>query len=708
MAGEQKLNPAQIEAVEHTEGPLLILAGAGSGKTRTLTHRIAHLIKDKNVPPMNILAVTFTNKAASEMRHRVAKLLGHAAEDRSWLPFLGTFHGICVKLLRREARTVGFSPNFVIFDEADSLSALKQAMRDLQINEKQYSPRLLKNLISAAKNELIDAETYQGLVSGPAQEVAAKVWPRYQAILKEANAFDFDDLLTETVAIFKKYPEVLSKWQIQFRYILIDEYQDTNHAQYQLVKLLAAAHKNICVVGDDWQSIYSWRGANFKNILDFEKDYPKAKVVKLEQNYRSTKQIVAAAQEVINKNQQRTKKDLWTDNIEGAKISVHQASSEIAEADLIVQAIESAVESGRNYSDFAVLYRTNAQSRSLEESFVRYGVPYKVIGGVRFYERREVKDVLAYLRFIFQPEDLISFNRIINLPPRGLGATSLGKFLAYKSQHKLSLLTALAKAKELTSITARASKSLSDFHELVQGLRGSRERLGLAELVELIIKRSGYLEYLNDGSVQAADRIENVQELVSVAKEYDQAEGGAEAFLEEVALISDIDNYDEHADAVTLMTLHAAKGLEFPVVFLAGMEEGVFPHSNSFMDPQQMEEERRLCYVGMTRAMEELHLVHATARLLYGRVMHNPPARFIAEVSDYSEILYRPASSRPLPQDDFSQAATAIELAAGDSVRHPAFGTGKVLEIDDDEATIEFGKIGSKRLSLAYAPLEKI
>lgn len=702
------LNQPQIEAVKHTEGPLLILAGAGSGKTRTLTHRIAYLVGEKNVSPYNILAVTFTNKAAGEMRARVLRLLGKRQEDRAFLPFLGTFHGVCVRLLRQESRYLGFSSQFLIFDDQDSLSAIKQAMRSLNIDEKQYTPRLIQNLISSAKNELISAEEYNKLANGPAQTIAAQVYPRYQKLLAEAQAFDFDDLLFKTVGLLKKHREVLKKWQSQFRYILIDEYQDTNHAQYELVKILAAARRNICVVGDDWQSIYSWRGANYRNILDFEKDYPDTKVIKLEQNYRSTSQILDGAQAVITKNQARSKKELWTDNKAGLPIGVHHVGNETAEADLIVRLIQDALDAKqRQLNDFAVLYRTNAQSRSIEEALIRYGVPYKIVGGVRFYERKEIKDILAYLRLIYQPEDAVSFTRVINVPPRGLGEKSLQLLFDWQRgvpsgtrqrQQELSLQAALSQASQISGLTPRAAKAIGSFGELLAQLRSRSERLGLSDLIELVIKRSGYFDYLNDGSITAADRLENVQELISVAKEYEEV--GLEGFLEEVALISDVDRYDQSSDAVTLMTLHAAKGLEFPVVFIVGLEEGIFPHAQSLIDPEQLEEERRLMYVGMTRAMEELHLVHAAARLLYGRTMHNPPARFIAELGDSVQLVQ--------PSIDTDTQEPKVNLQTGDRVKHPAFGSGTVVQLEDDEVTIKFPKIGTKRLSLAYAPLEKL
>ncbi len=696
----EDLNPEQREAVETTAGPVLILAGAGSGKTKTLTHRIAYLLGVKDVEPQSILAVTFTNKAAGEMRERVGRLLSRSQFDRSFMPFMGTFHSICVRLLRLEAKNIGVAPNFVIYDEADSLSALKHAMRQLRIDEKKFSPSLIAELVSSAKNEMITPAHYQKLASGAAQEVAARVYPLYQRVLREAGALDFDDLLFEAVSMLKDSPEMLKKWQTQFRYIMIDEYQDTNHAQYQLVKLLAAGHHNICVVGDDWQSIYSWRGANFQNILDFEKDYPESKVIKLEQNYRSTENILTAAHSVISKNMLRSEKKLWTKIGAGPGVTVELVGNEIAEAEFIVRKIrELAVLDKLDLSDFAVLYRTNAQSRSLEEAFVRAGLPYKMVGGVRFYERKEIKDVLAYLRLIFQPDDLVSFSRVINVPPRGLGDRSLEVFLDYCQNHELRLVDGLTEVSEIPGLTPRARQALSEFGSIVGALRVESDRLSLSELVEQTLKRTGYIKWLDDGSVLAGDRVENVRELVSVAKEYD--EPGAEVFLEEIALITDLDNYAQESTGVTLMTLHMAKGLEFPVVFLAGMEEGIFPHSRSLFDNEQMEEERRLCYVGMTRAKRRLFLLHAASRLLFGRVMHNTPSRFLADVPGaVQERAYNlPETRRDLPK---------LELEVGDRVRHGRFGEGVVSEVRGDEVAVVFAGFGPKKLSLSFAPLEKI
>ncbi len=712
-----------------------MLAGAGSGKTKALTHRIAYLVSQKHIPPTNILAVTFTNKAAGEMRERVLSLLRPGLEttrpglDRGYLPFMGTFHSICVRLLRREATQAGVASNFVIFDMGDSLAVIKQAYRQLGIDEKQFPPSLIANLISSAKNELIGPIAYAELASGQAQNIAAKVYPLYQSLLNQAGALDFDDIIMSTVTMFRKHQPMLEKYQQQFRYIMIDEYQDTNHAQYQLVKLLAAAHQNICVVGDDWQSIYSWRGANFKNILDFEKDYPKANIIKLEQNYRSTKNILDAAHSVISKNIQRSHKELWTEHSAGASISVEQAYNEIQEGELIVNRIKDQVlrpssipgldsqasPAVSSYKDFAVLYRTNAQSRALEEQFLRAQVPYKIVGGVRFYERKEIKDALAYLRFIYQPEDTVSFERIVNLPPRGLGAKSIATILDHLQQARLSgsarpiLLTSLLEADRVPGLTPRATQSFMQFGQLITSLRQAVERLSVAGLLELTIKKSGYLEHLDDGSVLAGDRIENVKELLSVAEEF--GNGGLATFLEEVALISDVDNYATDTNAVTLMTLHSAKGLEFPVIFMPGMEEGIFPHSRSLYDASQMEEERRLCYVGMTRARQQLFLIHASSRLLYGSTMRNPPSRFLLDIpAELQTAVVSPESRVTSRTSDLTHnpQLTAEDFSPGDRIRHAKFGDGIVISLSGDELMAAFAGVGSKKLSLSFAPIEKL
>lgn len=1056
-----ELNEPQRQAVQTINGPVLMLAGAGSGKTKALTHRIAYLVAHKQVSPTQILAVTFTNKAAGEMRQRVLRLLGQNPANRSFLPFMGTFHSICVRLLKREAEYLELPANFVIFDSQDSLSAIKQAMRSLGISEKEFAPRMIQGLISSAKNELIGPKGYADLASGQAGQVAAKVYPVYQRLLLEAGALDFDDLIFETVKMLKNNSEILERYQKQFRYIMIDEYQDTNGAQYQLTKLLADKHHNICVVGDDWQcllegtsvetpggikniediqagelvrtaagygassffpaskpkkfayngdvvriitasgkelvstpnhimfarwtttdsyfvylmyakdlgyrigmtkgsrstgkghdiglrvranqeradkmwvlkvcdsrsdaqyhealysykygipmmvfratsqmsqdqlnmlhsqldtlarskklmedmrihpdyphfvpqattrykqkrvvinmvlfgdrrmtttspwaasrlsinstnhsdlsvfekaglsvrsakagtyrseahnldyakieqllaklqahtdvkypvnkyafmtslkytympasqvhagmvvpvevdgviiddpvvavkdqtydgsvydidvakvhnyvangvvvhnSIYSWRGANFQNILNFEKDYPETVIVKLEQNYRSTKTILDAAHSVITKNEVRSDKQLWTDNDHGPSIVVRQAFNELHEGELIIRDIEDARRHGKTYRDCAVLYRTNAQSRSLEEAFLRARLPYKIIGGTRFYERKEIKDALAYLRLIYQPSDRVSFERVVNVPARGLGAKSLERLTEFARAQDLGIVEAAARAKDITGLTSRAVNSLTSFAQLIASLRIASQEKTVSELTELMLKKSGYLNYLDDRSLQAEDRIENVKELISVAQQFDNV--GLATFLEEIALISDVDNYSTDTDAVTLMTLHAAKGLEFPIVFMPGMEEGIFPHSRTQFSQAELEEERRLCYVGMTRARQQLTLLHATSRLIYGTTSHNPPSRFLMDIPEHlvTDGDSQPASSfGQLREPVFAQ----IDLSPGDEIIHAKFGRGIVSQVDGDEVVATFKGLGTKKLSLAFAPIEK-
>lgn len=723
-----QLNPNQRQAVETTEGPLLILAGAGSGKTKTLTHRIAYLINEKQVSPTQILAVTFTNKAANEMRERTAELLGKSADDRSFLPFLGTFHSICVRLLRRSGSEIGIDPNYIIFDSSDSKAAIKRAMQRLKLDPKQHKPTTISGLISSAKNELIEPQQYQSSSATPNQQAAAQVYPIYQQILAGANALDFDDLIMKTVQLAKQVPEVLEQWQRQFRYIMVDEYQDTNTAQYQLTKLLAAEHHNICVVGDDWQSIYSWRGADFRNILNFNRDYPDVTTIKLEQNYRSTEAILDAAHQIIDKNKQRSSKKLWTALGEGQPVRIHQAQSERHEAEILIKEIKSAVDSGeRTYNDFAILYRTNAQSRSLEEMLIRYSLPYRIVGGTRFYERAEIKDMLAYLRLVFQPNDVASYERVINTPTRGIGKKSLQCFESWlrSSPNSASLEPrldvdsgssspddlddALRRANHCPGLSVQAQKGFASFARIISQARQFMDDGGrVSELVELIAKRSGYLDHLDDGTLQAEARIENVRELISVAKDYDDV--GLAGFLEEVALVSDVDSYDESAEAITLMTLHSAKGLEFPVVFIVGMEEGIFPHSRAQFDQEQLEEERRLAYVGMTRAKRELHLTHANSRMLYGSTQHNPPARFLSEIEGVEHVnselpTNTVVNTRPQVKVDKD---VSINVTTGDRVSHNTFGVGEIIELDGELATVQFQKGGKKQLNLAFAPLNKL
>ncbi len=1072
----QGLNDEQKRAVVTTEGPLLILAGAGSGKTKTLTHRIAYLIATSRATPYNILAVTFTNKAAKELRARTAKLLNESPDNRSFMPYAGTFHGICVRILRSSGEYAGIPTNFVIFDETDRQNAIKKVNKQLRIDEKMYPARATSSIISNAKNELMTPQAYAGLASSPQQEVAAQVFPKYQALLKEANALDFDDLIARTVDMLDTNKAVREKWQQQFRYIMIDEYQDTNAAQYKLVKLLTSADNNIAVVGDDWQcllpdsqiqtidgprsikditpgtlvtsaaghsrthhfpvtgrhkfnfegkltrittvhghqitctpnhllfsrwdqtdscfvylmyakqygyrigaakgsrfdgkkhdiglrvranqeraeamwilkvcptieearynealfsyqygipmlvfydyanrtmrltqehidsiykhidtvtraqtllddlglskeypdfrpqattrdnisrlvinvvlfgdnrvteaspwsasrisvnttnkddldvltrlgytvcegkantyrtevhnldygrieqvvaqlkeeshrtfdisrvsfltdrkfaftpaahihpgmiipvekggsiihdqvatiekidykgpvydldvdkvhnyvasnivvhnSIYSWRGADFRNILNFERDHKQVTVIKLEQNYRSTKLILDAAHAVITKNQQRSDKKLWTAAGDGRAVQILQVASERAEGDAIIRRIKTAVDLGaRKYSDFAVLYRTNAQSRSVEEAFVQYGIPYKIVGGVRFYDRKEIKDIMAYLRLIYQPEDLISFERIVNVPTRGIGTKSLQNFLDWKNHSHLTLLEALAQATECNTLTAKAKKGLVELADIIVSLRAVMADSTVSGTIDSLIRRLDYYKHLDDGTLQGESRQENVRELLSVSEQYQDL--GLDGFLEEVSLISDIDQVDLSGNAVTLMTLHGAKGLEFPVVFMTGMEETIFPHSRALYDQHEMEEERRLCYVGMTRAREELYMIHAVARMLYGGQQHNPPSRFLSDIDAEAVNEAGSFGGFGFGAQSYTEPSPVIndepryvpELEEGDAVQHDVFGEGTVMEISGDEAMIYFRGKGAKKINISFARIEKI
>lgn len=732
------LNPEQRRAVETTEGPLLIQAGAGSGKTKTLTHRIAYLIATGKATPFNILSVTFTNKAAKEMRQRVADLVGENANNRSFMPYMGTFHGMCVRLLRQDGEYVGIPRSFVIFDESDRQSAVKQASKQLMLDEKAFPAKMISSLISTAKNEMLSPDEYGRVANSPAQQAAAQVYPIYQRILKDAAALDFDDLINRTVGMLDNHTEVREKWRSQFRYIMIDEYQDTNAAQYKLVKLLTNSSNNIAVVGDDWQSIYSWRGADFRNILNFERDYPAATVIKLEQNYRSTKHILGAAHSVITKNLQRSDKELWTDAGNGLPVQTLQVQSERAEGESIVRRIRTGIDGGtRSYRDYAVLYRTNAQSRSIEEALVHYGIPYRIVGGQRFYDRKEIKDVMAYLRLIFQPEDRISFERAVNVPTRGIGAKSLETFFAWQRMNQFTLLESLGRAAECAEITPKARKALAEFGDILLSLRNVMDEVPVTGLVDSLLRRIDYLHYLDDGTPQGESRKENVRELLSVTQEYQEMD--LAGFLEEVSLVSDLDSADMTSDAVTLMTLHAVKGLEFPVVFMGGLEETIFPHSRALYDQNEMEEERRLMYVGMTRAREELYLMCATGRMLYGSVQHNPPSRFLSEIDasfvqdsigsdtggfgfgggsgggmfeSFERSSYQntpPPGVLGAPKNQVDDGPRYVpDIGEGDVVKHQVFGQGTVVEMDGDVATIYFRGKGAKKLNISFAPLEKL
>ncbi len=719
------LNPEQRRAVETTDGPLLIQAGAGSGKTKTLTHRIAYLIATHRATPYTILSVTFTNKAAREMRERVAHLLSENADNRGFMPYMGTFHSICVRILRMDGEHIGIPRSYVIFDEADRLSAVKRASKQLGLDEKAFPPRVIAGLISSAKNELITPDDYDRAGGSPAARAAAEVYPLYQKILKDSGALDFDDLIGRTVQLLQTVPDIRIKWQRQFAYIMIDEYQDTNAAQYKLVKLLTAETNNIAVVGDDWQSIYSWRGADFRNILNFERDYPDCAVIKLEQNYRSTSNILNAAHGIITKNQQRSDKELWTAAGEGEKVQILQVGGERAEAEAIVRRVKMGVDSGaRKLRDYAVLYRTNAQSRSVEETFIQYGIPYRIVGGVRFYDRKEIKDLVAYLRLLYQAEDRISFERIVNIPTRGIGAKSLQNFYQWYEGLGLQLSEALTQAANCGTVIGKAKKGLMELGDILKSLRELIDDVPPAALIDSLVRRIGYMNYLDDGTPQAESRQENVRELMGVAQSYQEL--GLAGFLEEVALISDLDTADLNGNAVTLMTLHAAKGLEFPVVFMTGMEETIFPHSRALYDASEMEEERRLCYVGMTRAREELYMIYASARMLYGGMQHNVPSRFLSEIdaayvqettmgmsfgnqsfqgNNYDDRQY--VAPAP-PKADDGEPHYVPDFEIGDGVKHQLFGSGTIVELDGETATIFFQGKGPKKLNIAFAPLEKL
>ena len=726
------LNPEQKRAVETVDGSLLIQAGAGSGKTKTLTHRIAYLIATNQATIYSILAVTFTNKAAREMRERVASLLGAQADDRSFMPYMGTFHSICVRFLRVDGEHIGIPRSFVIFDESDRQTAIKRISKELHVDEKAFSARVIASLISSAKNDLIDPISYAERASSPAEQVAADIYPLYQEVLHQAKALDFDDLIGRTVELLENHEKVRQKWQHTFSHIMIDEYQDTNAAQYRLVKLLVDKRRNLAVVGDDWQSIYSWRGADFRNILRFERDYPNCVVIKLEQNYRSTRHILEAAHGIIMRNKNRSDKRLWTDAGDGIPVQVRQVMTGRAESETIVKAIKTTVDAGmRQYKDFAILYRTNAQSRGIEESFMQYGVPYRVVGGQRFYDRAEIKDLIAYLRLIYQPDDRVSFERIINTPTRGIGAKSIENFFAWMKVENFSLQMAMENAVLCDSLNGKAKKGLLDFCTIIRDFRTQIDELLPDELIDKLIKRIGYLTYLDDGTAQGESKQENVRELVGVAASYQSV--GVDGFLEEIALVSDLDSANFGDNVVTLMTLHAAKGLEFPVVFMIGMEESLFPHSRALYDQSEMEEERRLAYVGMTRAREELYMLHAQSRILYGSEQHNIPSRFIGEIAGehveqqtimpqfgsmdfsshtkddaYEQGSYESYSTTSSSKILDNEPRYVPDFSEGDGVRHELFGEGTIVELSGEIAAIYFNKKGVKKLNISFAPLEKL
>lgn len=726
------LNDRQCEAVKHTEGPLLITAGAGSGKTKVLTCRIAHLL-ELGVAPYRILAITFTNKAAKEMKERVTNLVG-AQADSIWL---STFHSFCAKLLRFEVDGFhGYTRNFTIYDSSDQLVLVKDCLKKLNLDDKQFMPRSVLGTISSAKNVLMDAKAFAAKASDFYEQKVADVYALYQEKLRENNAVDFDDLLFLAVRLLQEKEDVREKYQSRFQYILVDEYQDTNHAQYALTKILAARWRNICVVGDADQSIYAWRGADIRNIIDFTRDYPDAASIKLEQNYRSTKTILHAANAVIDNNESRPKKTLWTENPAGNKIIHYQAQTEHDEADYIAGVIYNRHEiSHEPYGDMAILFRTNAQSRVLEEKLMRYAIPYTMVGGTKFYDRKEIKDVLAYLRLLYNPEDSLSLTRIINVPKRNIGATTMEHVAAYAEEQGISLFEALSSTDEIP-VTKRARTSLENFAAMIFDLLNDIEGKDVLSLIETVIKQTGYGDMLDkeaEHDPQGESRKENVGEFLSVAKDYmdSNPDGNLQDFLENVALVSDVDDFESSESKVTLMTLHAAKGLEFPVVFLTGLDEGLFPHSRTLLDPSQVEEERRLAYVGITRAERQLYVTNAITRTMYGRISAYMPSRFLAEIppqlmEDYHRKSAMPQSrttavpgkqrvsilTKPVASSLPKKHAVTDTFAKGDKVRHKIWGIGTVLDVIGEgpnmQMKIQFPTKGVRQVVVKYAPLEKI
>ncbi|WP_390408164.1 DNA helicase PcrA [Lacticaseibacillus jixiensis] len=739
------MNDKQSEAVLATEGPVLIMAGAGSGKTRVLTHRIAYLIEDKGINPWRILAITFTNKAAREMKDRVGALLDAEEARDVWV---STFHALCVRILRRDIEKLGYNRAFTIADPGEQLTLIKHIVADLNLDPKQYDPKTILGTISNAKNDLIKPKDYAATAASPFEKAVAQVYPEYQKRLRGDAALDFDDLIMMTIELFQQDQETLEFYQRKFQYIHVDEYQDTNEAQYQLVHMLAEGYRNLCVVGDADQSIYGWRGANMQNILDFKKDYQDAQVILLEQNYRSTKNILAAANDVIKNNKTRQVKTLWTENQTGDKITYYRAQSEQDEAYFIIRQIEAqTAKSKRQYGDFAILYRTNAQSRAIEEAFVKSNIPYKMIGGHKFYDRKEIRDALAYFRLLVNPADDMSFARIVNEPKRGIGATSVEKLQDFANQNGWDMLEAAANA-ELSPVSGKARKSLAEFGMLMQKLTLQKKDLSITEMMKRLLEQTGYLPALQAANnIEAEARIDNLNELLSVTKQfearYEPEEEDSDIyvdFLADLSLLSDQDDVDDDAQEVTLMTLHAAKGLEFPVVFLVGMEEGLFPLSRAAMDETQLEEERRLAYVGITRAQQQLYLTNAYGRMLYGQRQNNPESRFIDEISP--ELLETAGQTQVKSDIPFinrtqravtptyskhptgtkakvvanhsaapSSAAGKVSWTAGDKVEHRKWGVGTVVKVngsgDDQELDIAFASQGVKRLLAAFAPIKK-
>jgi DNA helicase-2/ATP-dependent DNA helicase PcrA len=715
------LNSDQRRAVETIEGPLLIVAGPGSGKTRVIVHRIAYLVKVCGINPRHIMAVTFTNKAAREMRERAGDLLARSAESLT----LGTFHATCCGILRREGKHIGLDPRFAIYDDDDQQNLVKRCMQELAIDSKRYAPRAILSAISNAKSQLIGPEDYGS--HSYFEEIVRRIYEYYQQLLHESRAQDFDDLIMSAVSLFRNHPKVLAKYQSRYVHLLVDEFQDTNVAQYELTKLLAGKYRNVCVVGDPDQSIYSWRNADLRNILSFEEDYPDANVVHLGQNYRSTQTILEAAQNVIVANRHRKEQELWTQNDTGVPIVMAEAYNEAEEAQLVMSEVERLVgQEGTSFHNCAVMYRTNAQSRVIEEVCLRYGMPYQLVGTLRFYERREVKDIIAYLRLIQNPYDSVSLARIINVPGRGIGQRTLGELSTWAKSQGIPLFTAIeraAKGGEEAPLSKRAVQALGAFYELVQRLIPKQEELNVIDLVGLLLQETGYRDYLLDMD-DGEERWDNILELLSVAQEHRHLKPreSLAAFLERVALVSDVDGMDDKKDAVTLITLHQAKGLEFPVVFMVGMEDGVLPHFRSFSDPSQMEEERRLCYVGMTRAQERLYLFRAQRRMLMGGSNANPPSAYLQDIPSHLVEFVGPSSGewgwgapsiygREQSAGEPVPAYDGDALIVGQHVYHATFGEGVVVSCtrvrDDHEVVVAFDGVGVKKLLASLTTLER-
>lgn len=716
------LNPEQQQVVTHAQGPLLVLAGAGSGKTKALTHRIAYLMSEKQVPGEHILAVTFTNKAAQEMRVRVGKLL----EDYPNVvgqPLLGTFHSLCARFLRADIHYLGFKNSFVIYDTGDQLQVLKGVIEKLKLDTKKFVPQAVLAQISQAKSELLDPPAYARKANDYFQETVAKIYPLYEQGLLANNALDFDDLIYKTVLLFQRFPDVLDRYQERFHYVMVDEYQDTNHSQYTLLHLLAEKYRNIMVVGDDWQGIYSWRGADIRNILNFEKDYPDVRTIKLERNYRSTQLILDSSHAIIEKNRQRTEKKLWTEREQGDLIEVIEAQDEREEASIIVEKVRTAKVS---LAHQVILYRTNAQSRPIEEALLRAGLPYQIIGGVRFYERQEIKDILAYLSLVVNGQDAIALQRIINVPPRKIGRLAWEKIREFFGTEPIAVQLGLARAYETGELKVATKQAIATFMQLLAKIQELGKTLPASGVIQAVIDRVGYREYLIDGTEEGEERYQNVKELLTVAKKYDHLvpELSLATFLEEVSLISDLDNMaNGDKETVTLMSVHAAKGLEFHTVYVAGLEENIFPHSRSQLDPEQAEEERRLMYVAMTRAANNLYLFYTKRRALYGTFQANPPSRFLADIpghmlkfgskggeprhfSSRTPSLAATYGGKSLADQTVTSAEQLYKV--GDKVMHQSFGQGVIVELRGDVVSVAFPGKGIKKLAASIAPLQKV